>query len=207
MAEDMYANFEELKADTVAEVDYHIEATKRNSNIVMMTPHGGGIEIGTSELVLFAANGIFSEYAFEGLRTSNNRELHITSTNFDEPICLDMVTSSEHILAFHGYADTVKHTMIGGRDTNAKQCAYEALTAAGFSCEILATGAPLSGSDYDNICNKGTRGMGVQLEISTAQRYAFFGTNTRAERRNTTLPEFHDYVDTITSIYKPVMFE
>lgn len=207
MAEDMYANFDELKANTVAEVDYHIEATKRDSNIVMMTPHGGGIEVGTSELVLFAANGIFSEYAFEGWRTSNNRELHITSTNFDEPICLDIVESSEHILAFHGYSDTLnKHTMIGGRDTNAKQYVYEALTTAGFSCEILATGAPLSGSDYENICNKGTRGMGVQLEISTAQRYAFFGTNTRAQRRYTTLPELHNYVDAIISVYNPVIF-
>lgn len=201
MAEDIYMNFAELKADTVAEVDYHIEATKRNSNIIMMTPHGGGIEVGTSELVLFAANGIHSEYAFEGWRTSNNRELHITSTNFDEPICLDMVAGSEHVIAFHGYADTVKHTLIGGRDTAAKQRCYDHLTAAGFSCEIVPVGGYLAGTDPENICNKGTTGMGLQLELSTAQRNAFFGTNTRAERRNTTLPEFHNYVDAITNIY------
>ncbi|MFH0068472.1 poly-gamma-glutamate hydrolase family protein [Peribacillus sp. NPDC056705] len=206
MAKDIYANFNELKANTVVEIDYHIEATKRNSNILMMTPHGGGIEIGTSELVLFSANGIFSEYAFEGWRTSNNHELHITSTNFDEPICLDMVGETEHIIAFHGYSDTVnKHTMIGGRDSNAKQSAFEALTAAGFSCEIVPVGGYLAGSDPDNICNKGTKRMGLQLEISTAQRYAFFGTNTRAERRNTTLPEFHNYVEAIIRIYNPVV--
>lgn len=198
----MYANFAELQADTVAEVDYHIEGTKRNSNILMMTPHGGGIEVGTSELVLFAANGIFSEYVFEGWRTSNNRDLHITSTNFDEPLCLDIVGASEHIVAFHGYSDTLnKHTLIGGLDTNKKQSCYDALTAAGFSCEIVPVGGYLAGSDPNNICNKGTRGMGLQLELSTAQRYAFFGTNTRAERRNTTLPEFHRYVAAITSIY------
>lgn len=207
MAEDMYANFNELKADTVAEVDYHIEATKRNSNIIMMTPHGGGIEVGTSELVLFAANGIFSEYAFEGLRTSNNRELHITSTNFDEPTCLNMVRASEHVVAFHGYADTVKHTLIGGKDLNAKQYVYNALKAAGFSCEVVPAGGYLAGSDTENICNKGSRGMGLQLEISTAQRDAFFGTNTRAQRRNTTLPEFHNYVKAIVSVYNPVRFK
>lgn len=207
MAEDMYANFNELKADTVAEVDYHIEAKKRNSNIIMMTPHGGGIEVGTSELVSFAAKGIFSEYVFEGLRTSNNRELHITSTNFDEPICLNIVRSSEHVVAFHGYADTVKHTLIGGRDTNAKQYVHKALTAAGFSCEIVPVGGYLAGSDTENICNKGTRAMGLQLELSTAQRNAFFGINTRADRINTTLPEFHKYVDALVSVYNPVRFK
>jgi phage replication-related protein YjqB (UPF0714/DUF867 family) len=206
MAEDMYANFNELKADTVAEVDYHIEAKKRNSDIIMMTPHGGGIEVGTSELVSFAANGIFSEYAFEGWRTSNNGELHITSTNFDEPTCLNMVLASKHVVAFHGYADTVKHTLIGGRDTNAKQYVQKALTAAGFSSEIVPSGGYLAGSDTENICNKGSRGMGLQLELSTAQRNAFFGTNTRAGRRNTTLPEFHKYVAAIVSVYNPVRF-
>ncbi|WP_260288446.1 poly-gamma-glutamate hydrolase family protein [Peribacillus aracenensis] len=172
----------------------------------MMTPHGGGIEVGTSELVLFAAKGMFSEYAFEGCRTSNNRELHITTTNFDEPICLDMVRETEHILAFHGYADTTnKHTLIGGRDTSAKQSAFKALNTAGFSCEIVPVGGYLAGNDPNNICNKGPRGMGLKLEISTAQRNAFFGTNTRAKRRHTTLPEFHKYVEAITSIYNPVV--
>ena len=208
MKTDKYANFKELQADTIAEVDYHIEGTIRNSNVLMMTPHGGGIESGVSEVVWFAANGLFSEYVFEGWRTSNNAELHIKSTNFDEPICLSMVQKSEHIVAYHGYHDSVKkHTLIGGRDMNAKESAYKALTAAGFSAEILTNGTYLAGSDRENICNKGIRGMGIQLELSTAQRLAFFGTNTRSKRRHTTLPEFHRYVDAIISIYNPVTFE
>ncbi|MCK1999776.1 poly-gamma-glutamate hydrolase family protein [[Brevibacterium] frigoritolerans] len=198
---DTYANFAELAANTVLDVDYHIEATKRNSNTAMIAIHGGGIETGTSELAMFAANGVYSEYAFEGWRSSNNGELHITSTHFDEPTALDIVTNSDYVVSFHGYADTVKHTLIGGRDVDAKQAAYNALTAAGFSCEVLAFGATIGGSDPDNICNKGTRGMGLQLEISTAQRSAFFGTNTRAQRKNTTLQEFHDYVAAVVSVY------
>lgn len=199
---DTYANFAELAANTVKEVDWHIEAVKRYvTGVAFITPHGGGIESGTSELVSFSANNTHSAYAFEGWRTSNNGELHITSTNFDEPIALDIVEDATHVVSYHGYSDTVKHTLIGGRDIEAKQRAYDALVAAGFSCEILEFGATIGGSDPENICNKGLTGMGLQLELSTAQRSAFFGTNTRAQRKNTTNQEFADYVAAIVSVY------
>ena len=207
MTEDRYANFQELQADTTAEVDYHIESVKRDSPILIMTPHGGGIESGVSELVLYTAAGEFSEYYFEALRTANNRDLHITSSNFDEPIGDKMARESEFTLAYHGYSDTEnKHTLIGGRDEQAKHAAYKALTRAGFSAEVLANGTYLAGSEQNNICNRNKRGMGLQLELSTAQRLAFFETNTRAKRRLTTNAEFHRYVEAIRSIYQPIKF-
>lgn len=198
---DTYANFAELAANTIEGTDWHIEATKRASNRAYIAIHGGGIEKGTSELVLFAANGVHSEYAFEGWRTSNNGELHITSANFDEPIALDIVEDSYYVTSFHGCDGTEKHTLIGGLDSTAKQDCYDALTAAGFSCEIVPVGGYLAGTDPDNICNKGIPNAGLQLELTTAQRSAFFGTDTRAQRKNTTLPEFHAYVAAVVSVY------
>jgi phage replication-related protein YjqB (UPF0714/DUF867 family) len=54
--------------------------------VAVIAPHGGGIEPGTSELATAIAGDDFSLYLFEGLKSAGNGELHITSTNFDEPI-------------------------------------------------------------------------------------------------------------------------
>ena len=44
----------------------------------------------------------FSTYLFEGLR-ENASELHITSTNFDEPIGVAQAKAHDYVLAVHGY--------------------------------------------------------------------------------------------------------
>jgi phage replication-related protein YjqB (UPF0714/DUF867 family) len=103
----------------------------------------------------------------------------------------------------HGYADSiVKNTMIGGADHDLKQKVYDKLVQAGFNVELLDESDRLSGSDPDNIVNKTTRGMGVQLEISTAQRNAFFGINTRAERKNTQTEEFYRYTQALKEVFR-----
>ncbi|MEK1830478.1 poly-gamma-glutamate hydrolase family protein [Priestia megaterium] len=50
---------------------------------------------------------------------------------------------------------------------------YEALVSKGFSTEILSDQDPFSGTSPRNITNKTARRMGVQIEISKAQREAF----------------------------------
>ncbi|MEV0156558.1 poly-gamma-glutamate hydrolase family protein [Micromonospora sp. NPDC050686] len=54
--------------------------------------------------------------------------------------------------------------------------------------------ADIDGTDPRNICNRTVSRAGGQLELTTALRSAMFGTNTRAERKNTTLPLFWDFV-------------
>lgn len=44
----------------------------------------------------------------------------------------------------------------------------------GFSAELVQKGERLSGTDPNNINNQNASGESVQLEISTAQRKAFF---------------------------------
>jgi len=46
----------------------------------------------------------------------------------------------------------------------------------------------------DNIVNRTLLGMGAQLELTTPLRSAMFGTNTRADRKNTTLGLFWNFV-------------
>jgi hypothetical protein len=69
----------------------------------IIAPHGGGIEFGTSELCLAIAGydpatlavvpgtGITYDYwMFEGLRASNNSQLHVTSTHCDDGVAVSL---------------------------------------------------------------------------------------------------------------------
>jgi len=196
---DLYANFAALKAARTYGVDYHIFMSSRNSPVLYFAIHGGGIEAGSSELTMFAAGANDSAYCFEGFMSSNNTDLHITSTHFDEPNLLDFTERHAILVSFHGYSDTIKHTKLGGMDTELREMIRQNLVQAGFSVEIEPTDSDIAGADLDNIVNKSSRGMGVQLEISTPQRTAFFGTNTRAERRHTTNAEFNNYLNAVTT--------
>src|SRR4051812_4872465 len=103
---DLYANFAALAAATTQGVDWRLDVRRNRSNSIAIAIHGGGIEIGTTEAASgLAASCRHSFYSFEGMRSSNNGELHITSTNFDEPTGLSMVTASDYCFSFHGMSD------------------------------------------------------------------------------------------------------
>ncbi|MFK7678717.1 poly-gamma-glutamate hydrolase family protein [Bacillus sp. Wb] len=199
---DTYKNYAELSASETKGVDYQISYFSKPSNKIIMAIHGGGIETGTSELTRDIAGTLHSYYLFEGLKSSGNGDLHITSTNFDEPNALRMVAEASYCLTLHGYAHSIKkHTLIGGADHNVKLQVYNKLIAAGFSAELLDEADRLSGSDPENIVNKTKRWMGVQLELSTAQRNAFFSKNTLADRKNTQTAEFYKYTQVLKDVF------
>ncbi|MFA1509975.1 poly-gamma-glutamate hydrolase family protein [Priestia aryabhattai] len=199
---DTYRNFAELSASEVYGIDYQIAFSYRLSNKTIVAIHGGGIETGISELAMNIAGLSHSCYLFEGLKSSDNGTLHITSTNFDEPNALNMAAESDYCLSLHGYADTTrKHTLIGGADHDVKLQVYNKLIATGFSAELLDENDRISGSDPNNIVNKTKRRMGVQLEISTLQRNSFFGINTRADRKNTQTEEFYRYTQVLKDVF------
>jgi phage replication-related protein YjqB (UPF0714/DUF867 family) len=193
---DLYANFEELRQANVYDEDYHLlMAVRPSSKIAFVTPHGGGIEVGCTELCIVSAGTVHSYYCFEGWMSSGNGDLHITSTNFDEANGLKVIHDSHYTVSYHGYYDsTNKNTKVGGMDLELKHMIYDNLISAGFSAEIEPDSSPITGQDPDNLVNENKRGKGVQLELSTAQRNAFFGTNTRADRRNTITAEMTAYV-------------
>lgn len=59
----------------------------------------------------------FSFYAFDGLKRSRNADLHITSTHFDEPMCLTLIDQSEVVIAIHGEAsEDGEGVFLGGLD-------------------------------------------------------------------------------------------
>ncbi|MFG6147372.1 poly-gamma-glutamate hydrolase family protein [Halobacillus sp. B23F22_1] len=195
----LYNTFDELKKETELGRDYAIVSEIHDSNVLIMAIHGGGIEAGCSELaVATAEDGRFSYYCFEGIRRKGNQELHVSSTQFDEPEALRMAAAHSYSLAYHGYEEAKwKHTLVGGADRSGRKKVCESLIAAGFSAEVLPDASAIAGVDARNIVNRNKRGMGVQLELSTAQREVFFGTNNRLERGKTQTDEFHRYVEAV----------
>ena len=182
---DRYKTFEKLCEHAIEGQDFQIRAADRLGQIAIVAPHGGGIEPGTSEIAEAIAGATLSFYAFEGIRSNNNRELHITSTRFREPRCAALVATSPLVVTIHGEEGDDEAVFIGGLAVNAVGVFRRTLEAAGFSVERHADPG-LQGESRDNICNLGQRREGVQLELSSGLRSTFFEALTRRGRRTTT---------------------
>jgi phage replication-related protein YjqB (UPF0714/DUF867 family) len=167
---DKYSRFEELKSKEIEGQDYSIVVRYvENSDIGVIAPHGGKIEFLTAELADSIASHDYNFYAFRGHKPFKNSELHLTSTNFDEPQALRLVGTCNCIVAVHGLAGTNQSVQIGGRDQALLQAIHANLSDAGFQSRVTTTGS-YGGTSPSNICNRGNSGMGVQIEIEAELR-------------------------------------
>lgn len=96
-----YSCFEELER-CECEESYNIVCKPANdSTVAIIAPHGGRIEPGTSKIARrIAGMGDYNLYLFEGLRDKSFPELHIKSTNFDEPQCFELIAKCDVIIRF-----------------------------------------------------------------------------------------------------------
>lgn len=166
-------SFQEIAAVKTEGFDYTISVTNRDSAIVIIAPHGGDIEPGSSEIAAAVAGADLSLYDFRGLRnTSGHGELHLASHRFDEPQCLQLVEAAETVVAIHGRkdGDDSQRVWIGGLDVPRCRRTMTELTKAGFGAVVREPGETLAGTAVSNICNRGKRKMGIQLEIPKALR-------------------------------------
>lgn len=195
--DDRYATFAELTAHERAGEDYRQALRDRGSAIVVVAPHGGSIEPGTSELAQAIAGRTFSCYCFEGLKRAGNDALHITSTNFDAPGCCALLSRAQTVLTVHGCRGDAPIVYVGGRHTALK----DRLTASLRKADVRAENAPPrhAGRRAANLCNRGRSGRGVQLELSQGLRERLFVGLTLAERRKTT-PRFTALVDAVRTV-------
>jgi phage replication-related protein YjqB (UPF0714/DUF867 family) len=152
---------------------------------VLVAPHGGGIEPGTSEIAEHIAGEDLSLGLFEGRKPRGNGVLHITSTHFDEPRCLALVRSAQNVIAVHGERGDAPTVYLGGLDTVLAEAVRTSLVAAGFHVETHAD-QRLQGTVSRNICNQGVRGVGVQMEIAAGLRRTFFKSLRANDRATTT---------------------
>ena len=183
---DVYAKFAELSAAERAGVDFRVHVVRRaNARTVVLAPHGGGIEPGTSEVANKIADNDLSLTLLEGIKPALNARLHITSTNFDEPQCVELVQAADHVVAIHGERSKQPVAFLGGRDMDLREHLRLELERHGYKVSIHAD-SELQGSSAANICNRGRRGAGVQLELSSGLRRTFFESLTAAGRRQPT---------------------
>ena len=171
---------------------------------VVMAIHGGGIEAGTSEIALAAAGfhpatlmqavdglGTHDWWLFEGLLRQGNGRLHVTASNYDDPIATELVCNARRCISLHGCTDQQANgrIQVGGLDFELRDIVLEELDVAGIAAEI-ATDPMLDGSRRDNIANKTQSGGCAQLEMGTSFRRSLYGVNTRPRRKHTTNERF-----------------
>jgi phage replication-related protein YjqB (UPF0714/DUF867 family) len=167
---DKYASFAELAAYETEGLDYRVIARPvPGARVAIVAPHGGGIERGTSELARVIAGEDFHLYLFEGLKPRGNfKSLHITSRRFDEPRCADLLRRSETVITIHGCAGLHQAVYLGGLHAPLKATLVEKLLEAGIDARL--NGHVFPAIDGDNLCNRGLRGAGVQLELTAGLR-------------------------------------
>ena len=173
---------------------------------VILAPHGGGIESGTSELCLAIAgyhpadltptpaDGPLHDYwMFEGLRASGNAELHVTSTGCDDHVARALAAGSLNAVGLHGCTtsdaglpDDTRAVLVGGRNPTFKAHLLTRLTAADIYAIDATEIRDLNGDEPTNIANRTLLAAGAQLELTNPLRRAMFRINTREDRKNTT---------------------
>ncbi|MFJ6700344.1 poly-gamma-glutamate hydrolase family protein [Streptomyces sp. NPDC091272] len=169
--------------------------------------HGGGIEMGTSELCLAIAGyrpdtlapltegaALHDYWMLEGLLPSGNGKLHVTASHCDDPVARSMAAASANVLSLHGCtaaqagapANRPEAVVVGGLNARLRTLLTASLRTAGF--QVMA-GDPedLNGDLPHNICNRTLTGEGgSQLELTTELRQSLFGNFSGATNRATT---------------------
>lgn len=175
--QDKYSGFAELR---LAEPHgaWRLRHEDRGSRVLVIAPHAGLIEHDTGEIALAIAGDDLSYYLFEGRKHDHNRDLHLASARFDEPTAVEMCTRARLVVAIHGKGvhDEVAYVGGGRREAVAALCA--ALAAAGFEARA-ETEPRLDGRDPANLCNRGTGGGGLQLELGSSLRHRLGGQEIR----------------------------
>lgn len=152
---------------------WNIQNRYSNSDTMIFAPHGGGIEVGTTEVAnAVSKKGNYDFFAFNGLKKSNNRSLHVTSTHYDEPDLLKHLKTKKHSISIHGAQGNDKVVYVGGANKRLGYLCIQELNKRG----IKAVRPPqnLSGTSAKNIVNRNKTNQGVQLEMTTALRKSMF---------------------------------
>jgi phage replication-related protein YjqB (UPF0714/DUF867 family) len=197
---DKFSGFAELAENETAGVDYGISLRQARRGFAIVAPHGGGIEPGTSEIADAIAGVDLSFYGFDALKSSGNADLHITSTRFDEPMCLTMIGRSDIVVTIHGEESETdgEGVFVGGLNHILGSRLGAVLKAKGF--DIRTHPDPnLQGLEPKNLCNRGTISKGVQFELSRNVRRRMFSSLLPDGRKHTT-SEFSTFVNAVRNV-------
>ena len=194
----------ESSASCLLDQDYSIQKIDRNVAATTLAIHGGSIELHTGKIAAALSTRLgWNLYEFKGHGTpgclgelKNPDVLHITSTHFDEPQALELISGDQITLSIHGYAGTasrdanVEVLCVGGKDrlligAFEANLNRDAVLFAEFTVQALDAKSrsgngfcrKFDGDDDENIVNRNARGAGMQLELSLRLRQALASSN------------------------------
>lgn len=188
-------NYEDiLRRNLVLGRDFRVAFGDSNiEKCLLVAPHGGGIEPGTSEVMRAVAElGGWAWYEFAGyLRHGNKERLHIASTEFNEPTLVGLLRRTELIVTFHGSREAGKPLVfVGGRLKLGRHVMVEAINGSKQRHGIAAIDASqdsgteqISGLQESNITNRSRMGEGIQMEFSREARNLLFPPDASREAR------------------------
>jgi phage replication-related protein YjqB (UPF0714/DUF867 family) len=167
---DRYRSYSELAENEVEGTDFTITISRRHySAVAVIAPHGGKIESRTSEIARAIAGEDFNLYLFEGIKKRGSYvALHITSRRFDEPSCLELLSTCSFVIAIHGCVGGDERVLIGGLDHSLKD--KMAIELRQIGVDVQNDGHHFQATDPNNICNRGQSNRGVQLELTRVLR-------------------------------------
>lgn len=167
---DSYAGFADLAKRQVRGTDYELIVNRRPaSSVAIIAPHGGSIEPGTSRIARAIAGEEFNLYLFEGIKSSGNyAALHLSSSRFDEPSCLQLIAHCSFVVVVHGCVGDDDKVLMGGLDGELRDRLAKGLREAGVTAETQGHRFPAR--HPNNICNRGLLRKGVQLELTSGLR-------------------------------------
>jgi phage replication-related protein YjqB (UPF0714/DUF867 family) len=198
-----YKNFAQLAKHERSGIDYRVRVRRAQPAFAVMAFHGGSIEPGTSEIADAIAAEKHSFYTLEGLKPpGKNGVLHITSTEFDEPMCLTVLGHSSVVVTLHGAKDdsgddddSGETVFLGGLDDTL----CDRIEKAFHGKFHVDRRVGIEGEKTTNICNRGTSGAGVQLELSKSLRKTMFYSLTPEGRKHPT-DEFEKFVAAVRGV-------
>lgn len=166
---DDLTSFADLCSQFAEGRDFVVEIARRPSTAAVIAIHGDPIERGVSRIARQIAGQVHNLYLLEGRLPALNYEyLHLASSRFDDPRCLDLVSRCDRVVTIHGCNGLEENVLLGGLDEALKARIAVALTAAGVPCQT--EGHRFPGRQPLNICNRGATGMGVQIELTDPVR-------------------------------------
>lgn len=180
---DKFVSMSELLRNIPARENYDVYADgSRRSKIKIFAPHGGCIEPCTEAIALGIGMGMYDSFVFSGKRKSGCFEtLHVTSTHYDEPRCLQMAREADLAIAIHGCDGGEEAMYIGGGNREAKTHAHDFFSARGYRAEMAS--GNLTGEADDNFINLARR-RGVQFELTVGFRRKLFPGFPRSLQRD-----------------------
>ena len=182
---DTYASMTDLFKHEKEGIDYEIVVRDNDSDVLMTSIHGGGIEVGTTEAVeCICTYGNYNVFEFKSTKPSNNSTMHVTSTHYDAPQLLGIMKETDYAISFHGAQGDDAICNMGGNDIELRNAIWSALVKKGYNVQLSPPN--IVGENPDNITNRTRKSSGVQLELTTAFRQSFFkdGNTSRKAREN-----------------------